>query len=75
MKKNIHPNYKTLLVKFPDGESFETRSTYKGDYIQLDIRPEAHPAWNKNKGAFLNKKAGKVASFAKKFGSLGMKGE
>ena len=75
MKKNIHPNYKTLLVKVPDGESFETRSTYKGDYIQLDIRPEAHPAWNKNKGAFLNKKAGKVASFAKKFGSIGMKGE
>jgi large subunit ribosomal protein L31 len=75
MKQGIHPDYHTITVKMTNGDTFETRSTYgkEGDVLQLDIDPTAHPAWTGG-GAFINKKAGKVADFNKKFGNLSLGG-
>ena len=71
MQKNIHPKYKEVTVKLPEGDEFVTKSTYKGDVIHLEISTKNHPAWNKNKGNFVNKKAGKIAKFSNKFGNIG----
>lgn len=75
MKEGIHPDYHKITVKMTNGETFETRSTYgkEGDTLQLDVDPHTHPAWTGG-GAFVNKKAGKVADFNKKFGNLSMGG-
>ncbi len=74
MKTDIHPDYHEITVKMTNGESFKTRSTYgkEGDVIQLDVDIKTHPAWT-GAGSFVNEKAGKVAKFNNKFGSLGIK--
>lgn len=75
MKADIHPDYHKITVKMTDGTTFETFSTYgkEGDTLQLDIDPKTHPAWTGATSA-LNEKAGKVAKFNKKFGSLSFMG-
>lgn len=71
MKPNIHPDYHEITVKMTNGKEFKTRSTYgkKGDTLQLDIDVNTHPAWTGG-GAFVNKKAGRVAKFNEKFGDF-----
>ncbi len=73
MKQDIHPDYHTITVKMTDGSTFETRSTYgkEGDTLQLDVDPLTHPAWTGG-GAFIDKKAGRVAKFNKRFANLGL---
>lgn len=73
MKKGIHPDYHTITVKMTNGETFETRSTFgkEGETLQLDVDPHTHPAWTGG-GAFINKNAGKVAEFNKRFGGVGL---
>lgn len=73
MKKGIHPDYHKITVKMTNGETFETRSTYgkEGDVLQLDVDPITHPAWTGG-GAFINKKAGKLADFNKRFGNISL---
>ncbi len=72
MKPNIHPDYHEITVKMTNGKTFKTRSTYgkAGDVYQLDVDPNTHPAWT-GTGSVLNERAGRVAEFNKKFGSLG----
>lgn len=74
MKADIHPDYHEITIKMTNGESFKTRSTYgkKGTSLQLDVDVNTHPAWT-GSGSFINEKAGKVAKFNNKFGSLGIK--
>ena len=74
MKSGIHPDYHEITVKMTNGKTFKTMSTYgkKGDTLQLDVDPNTHPAWTGG-GALLNEKAGKVAKFNERFGSLGSK--
>ncbi len=76
MKADIHPDYHEITVKMTNGETFTTRSTYgkKGDTLVLDIDTASHPAWT-GSGSFINQKAGKVAKFANKFGSIGSRKE
>ena len=71
MKQDIHPDYHEITVKMTNGKTFKTRSTYgkEGDTLQLDIDINTHPAWTGG-GAVLNKKAGRVADFNKKFGGI-----
>ncbi|PIR37124.1 MAG: 50S ribosomal protein L31 [Alphaproteobacteria bacterium CG11_big_fil_rev_8_21_14_0_20_39_49] len=71
MKQDIHPDYHEIIVKMTNGSTFKTRSTYgkKGDTLQLDIDINTHPAWTGGT-AVLNKKAGRVADFNKKFGNI-----
>jgi len=70
MKPNIHPDYHEITVKLPNGESFQTRSTYgkAGATLQLDIDPSSHPAWTG--GATQLKRDGRVAKFNQRFGGL-----
>lgn len=74
MKAGIHPDYHTITVKETNGDTFQTRSTYKKDgaVIQLDVDTKTHPAWTGG-GAFVNEKAGKVAKFNSKFGAIGQR--
>ncbi len=74
MKANIHPDYHTITVKGTNGDTFETRSTYgkEGAVLQLDVDTTTHPAWTGG-GAYINEKAGKVAKFSSKFGSIGQR--
>jgi large subunit ribosomal protein L31 len=69
-------DYHEITVRRTDGSTFKTRSTYgkAGDTLILDIDPLTHPAWTGG-GAILNQKAGKVAKFANKYGSIGQKKE
>jgi large subunit ribosomal protein L31 len=71
MKQDIHPDYHEITVKMTNGKTFKTRSTYgkEGDTLSLDIDINTHPAWTGG-GAVLNKKAGRVADFNKKFGGI-----
>ena len=66
---SIHPNYNALEVKMTDGEIFNTRSTYSGSVIILDVDPKTHPAWTKQAN-YVDQKAGKVASFNNKYAGL-----
>lgn len=70
MKKDIHPDYHEIVVKMTDGSTFKTFSTYgkEGDELLLDVDRKTHPAWTGK--SFLNQKAGNVAKFTQKFGSL-----
>ncbi len=74
MKANIHPDYHEITVKMTDGTTFTTRSTYgkKGDVLTLDVDSKSHPAWTGG-GMLINQKAGKVARFNNRFGSIGQK--
>lgn len=69
MRANIHPEYTEVTIKMTNGESFQTRSTFKGDSIQLDIDPNTHPAWT-GSSALVNENASKVARFNQRFGGM-----
>jgi large subunit ribosomal protein L31 len=70
MKEGIHPQYNEITVVLTDGTEFKTRSTFKGTRLVLDIDRFKHPAWGGN-ASMINTKAGKMAKFSGKFGSLG----
>jgi large subunit ribosomal protein L31 len=71
MKPGIHPDYHEITVKYTNGKSFKTRSTWgkAGDVYQLDVDINTHPAWTGG-GTLINEKAGAVAAFNKKFGGV-----
>ncbi len=74
MKTDIHPDYHDITVEMTNGETFQTRSTWgkKGDVFKLEVDCHSHNAWKKGGGAFVNKKAEKVAQFNKRYGNLGL---
>lgn len=76
MKPNIHPDYHEITIRMTDGTEFKTRSTYgkEGDTLNLDVDPKTHPAWTGG-GSIVNKKAGKVARFEGKYGSMSFSGK
>ncbi len=43
MKKNIHPQYKTIMAVCSCGASFETRSTLNKEVMKLDVCSKCHP--------------------------------
>jgi large subunit ribosomal protein L31 len=43
MKADIHPDYKAIKVSCRCGNSFETRSTYEGDELSVEICSACHP--------------------------------
>ena len=71
MKKDIHPDYLTIIVELTDGTTFSTRSTYgsEGDTLKLDIDPSTHPAWTGGSQRLVDT-GGQVARFNKRFGDL-----
>ena len=64
MKGGIHPDYHTVKVTCACGESFETRSTHKGD-IHLEICSNCHPFFT-GKQKFVDT-AGRVERFRRKY--------
>lgn len=74
MRKDIHPDYHTIMVKMTDGTKFETRSTWgkEGDTLNLDIDPKSHPAWTGGSQRLLDR-GGQVARFKRRFGSFTLK--
>ncbi|MBY0508450.1 MAG: 50S ribosomal protein L31 [Bryobacteraceae bacterium] len=43
MKAEIHPNYHDVRTVCACGSTFNTRSTYKGDELRLEICSVCHP--------------------------------
>ncbi|CAL7962931.1 large subunit ribosomal protein L31 [Alphaproteobacteria bacterium] len=73
-KDTIHPNYRALKVIMTDGTEFMTKSTYHAETLKLDIDTLTHPAWTKEIN-FINQRAGEVARFNEKFGSIKFSGK
>jgi large subunit ribosomal protein L31 len=73
MKQGIHPDYHEITVKLTDGSEFKTSSTWgkKGATLQLDIDVLTHNAWVGGKTK-VNDRAGNVAKFNQKFGSMNL---
>ncbi len=69
MKKNIHPLYKTLKVKIGD-DVFETRSTYPGDEVLMDIDFRKHPAWTKKGVGAIDQSNKDISTFNNRFPGL-----
>ena len=62
-KEKIHPNYETIHVKCACGNTFETRSTNKGDII-VEICANCHPFFTGKQK--LVDTAGRVERFRRK---------
>ena len=43
MKEGIHPDYHPVTVHCACGNTFETRSTFKGNMIRVEICSNCHP--------------------------------
>ena len=43
MKEGIHPDYHVVTVHCACGNTFETRSTFKGNVIRIEICSNCHP--------------------------------
>lgn len=68
-KDSIHPNFRMIEVVDTKGNKFNIASAYSQDVLKLDIDTSTHPAWTKELN-YVNKDAGKVAQFNKKFSGL-----
>ena len=65
MKKEIHPNYRTVKVVCACGEEFETKSTYKSDLMNIDICSKCQPFFTGKQK--LVDTAGRVEKFNKRY--------
>lgn len=63
-KEGIHPQYKDIHVKCACGNTFETRSTHKGDIV-VEICSQCHPFFTGKQK--LIDTAGRVERFRQKF--------
>ena len=63
-KQGIHPSYNATTVKCACGNTFETRSTHKGD-ILLEICSTCHPFYT-GKSKVIDT-AGRIERFKRKF--------
>ena len=72
MKKDIHPDYHLIEVKFTDGSVVQMKSTWgsAGDTLSLDIDPTVHPAWTGGTQRLMDS-GGRVSKFKSKYAGLG----
>lgn len=68
MKKAIHPNYHDVTVVCACGNTFRTRSTYKGDVLHLEICSNCHPFFTGRQK--LVDSAGRVERFKRKYAGV-----
>lgn len=66
---SIHQKFRKIKVVMTNGAEFETRSTYGGEVLRLDIDTATHPAWTKE-ASFLNTRASEVAKFNERYAGL-----
>jgi large subunit ribosomal protein L31 len=65
MKEGIHPDYHPIKVHCACGNVFDTRSTFKGDMIRVEICSNCHPFFTGKQK--LIDTAGRVERFQKKY--------
>lgn len=66
MKKNIHPEYKTITVRLADGTEFETRSTMDTDTYASEVDSTNHPFYT-GRRQYVDT-AGRVEKFRRRYG-------
>ena len=66
MKEGIHPDYHAVTVHCACGNTFETRSTFKGQLIRVEICSNCHPFFTGKQK--LMDTAGRIDRFNKKYG-------
>jgi len=66
MKKDIHPEYKTIDVVLADGSKIQMRSTMSDDKFTSDVDSSNHPFYT-GKRQFVDT-AGRVEKFQRKYG-------
>lgn len=69
-KEGIHPNYDATTVRCACGDSFQTRSTHKGDIV-LEICSTCHPFFTGKQK--LVDTAGRIERFRRKFATADAK--
>ena len=69
MKKDIHPAYKPLKIRFSK-DSFDTMSAHSGSEILMDIDFRLHPAWTGKGVASANQTNQNINAFNKRFSGL-----
>jgi large subunit ribosomal protein L31 len=65
MKADTHPNYDTISVRCTCGNTYETRSTLRGE-ISLELCNECHPFFTGKQK--LVDSGGRVERFNKRYG-------
>lgn len=65
MKEGIHPDYHPVKVHCACGNVFDTRSTFKGNMIRVEICSNCHPFFTGKQK--LIDTAGRVERFQKKY--------
>ena len=65
MKPGIHPDYHTVTVHCACGHNFTTRSTIKGDKLNVEICSNCHPFFTGKQK--LMDTAGRVERFRRKY--------
>ena len=66
MKPGIHPDYHPVTVHCACGNTFQTRSTVKGDMLRVEICSSCHPFFTGKQK--LMDTAGRVERFRRKYG-------
>jgi large subunit ribosomal protein L31 len=65
MKEGIHPDYHAVKVHCACGNMFDTRSTFKGQMIRVEICSNCHPFFTGKQK--LVDTAGRVERFRRKY--------
>jgi large subunit ribosomal protein L31 len=65
VKEGIHPDYHAVMVHCACGHTFETRSTFKGQMIRVEICSSCHPFFTGKQK--LIDSAGRVERFQRKY--------
>ena len=73
MKTGIHPDYHPVTVHCACGNTFETRSTIKGNMLRVEICSNCHPFFTGKQK--LIDTAGRVERFQKKYAAAQSKAE
>lgn len=66
MKKELHPEYKTLKVRLADGTEFETRSTMDSEVYESEVDSTNHPFYT-GRRQYVDT-AGRVEKFRRRYG-------
>lgn len=66
MKKDIHPQYKTITVRLADGTEIETRSTMESDTYASEVDSTNHPFYT-GRRQYVDT-AGRVEKFRRRYG-------
>ncbi len=70
MKKDIHPNFHTIKVSCSCGNTFETKSSIKGDELKVESCMKCHPFYTGEKRLLKTSSVDKFYARQKKVAEL-----